>query len=299
MGARARHCYTSATSISGCWPSVAQMRSSGERCDWAHYDDNVGAARFVSEILQPYAPLPPSWARSRPPGSVMRIFTHCPCRHCSNGVATTKRCPGLDWGAPLPHCSQISRGTHLRLGVLGGLRRQTTEDPDSLRSSQTHACRFRMFPELHADAGVAEVDPHVGLHELRHENGRPPEVRVDRLQLPKPATGVHDDRGVSVPAWDLGKRRGMSVPRDEDVYVPSGEVAAHRWPPVCRQKTSDLLLLSPRRRDALPIPVTRKRQRVPPSPGLPGRRGRTRSRDIPVDPLRPDGRPSPNRRTRC
>ena len=89
------------------------------------------------------------------------------------------------------------------------------------------------------------------------------------------------------------------MPRDEDVYVPSGEVAAHRWPPVCRQKTSDLLLLSPRRRDALPIPVTRKRQRVPPSPGLPGRRGRTRSRDIPVDPLRPDGRPSPNRRTRC
>ena len=151
------------------------------------------------------------------------------------------------------HLPQFSRGSHPRLGVFGWLRGQAAEDPDSLRSPQTHARWLGVLPELYVDIGVAEEDPHVGLHELRHENRRPPEVCLDRLQLPKPAAGVHDDRGVPVLAWDLGERRGVSVPRDEDVYVPSEEVAAHRWPPVCRQQTSDLLLLSPRRRDALPM----------------------------------------------
>jgi hypothetical protein len=36
---------------------------------------------------------------------------------------------------------------HLRLGVLGGLRGQAAEDPDSLRSPQMHACWLRIFPE--------------------------------------------------------------------------------------------------------------------------------------------------------
>jgi hypothetical protein len=72
----------------------------------------------------------------------------------------------------------------MRLSVLGGLRRQAAEDPHSLRGPQTHARRFRVFPELHADNIVTKEDPHVSLHELRHQNGRPSEVCLDRLKLP-------------------------------------------------------------------------------------------------------------------
>jgi hypothetical protein len=127
---------------------------------------------------------------------------------------------GLERGAVLPRSLQFVRGLHPRLGVVGGLRGQAAEDRDSLRSTQMHAYRLRMFPELHADTGAAEEDPYVRLHELRHENGRSPEVCPDRLQLPKPAAGVHDDRGVPVLAPEFQERRGVGVPRDEDVDLP-------------------------------------------------------------------------------